>query len=210
MRERYDEELKILNEEILQMATLSEIAIDKAVSLICAYDEDVNKEVCELEERIDSMENRIQTHCLRLILEQQPVARDLRTISSALKMITDLERIGDQARDIAEICSNFQNTCNFESIEHIKEMAKATIEIIKNTINSFIDRNIDAARGIVDEDDIVDNYFVKVRDDLIKEIEKKHPNAPDIIDLIMIAKYLERIADHAVNISRWVIFSIEG
>ncbi|CDZ75224.1 phosphate transport system regulatory protein PhoU [Peptoniphilus sp. ING2-D1G] len=210
MRERYDEELKALNEEIMQMATLSEIAIDKAVSLMCAYDKDVSEEVFDLEEQIDLMENRIQTHCLRLILEQQPVATDLRIISSALKMITDLERIGDQARDIAEICSNFKETYDFESIDHIKKMAKATTKIIKNTINSFIDKDIVAARSIEDEDDIVDNYFVKVRDDLIKQIENKHHNAPNIIDFIMIAKYLERIADHAVNISRWVIFAIEG
>ncbi|MGO1580342.1 MAG: phosphate signaling complex protein PhoU [Peptoniphilaceae bacterium] len=210
MRKRFDQELISLKDEMLQMGILVERAIEKAVSLVTLRSSEIAKEVCDYEEEIDSMESLIQSHCLRLLLEQQPVAGDLRTISAALKMITDMERMGDQARDIAEICENLNQDYNIKSVDHIKEMSVATIAMVRKTINAFVEEDVESAKTIRGDDDIVDNYFVTVRDDLIQHIKEDSLNPASVIDFIMIAKYLERIADHAVNISHWVIFSIEG
>lgn len=210
MREKFDKDLEQLNRRLLEMVTLSERAIDKAVTLIDVENELVRREVYNLEEEIDSMENIIQSDCLRMIVEQQPVASDLRTITAALKMITDLERIGDQARDIAEVTKNLNHKYDFEDIDGIEKMADATTKIVKESVDSFINKDLKSAKTIREKDDIVDDLFVELRNKLTKDIEKGHPDAANIVDLIIIIKYLERIADHAVNISEWVIFSIEG
>lgn len=210
MREKFDRDLERLNERLLEMVTLSERAIDKAVTLIDVENELVRREVYNLEEEIDSMENLIQSDCLRMIVEQQPVASDLRTITAALKMITDLERIGDQARDIAEVTKNLNHKYDFEDIDGIEKMANATTKIVKESVDSFVNKDLEAAKTIREKDDIVDDLFVELRNKLTKHIEEGHPDSANIVDLIIIIKYLERIADHAVNISEWVIFSIEG
>ena len=210
MREKFDKDLERLNERLLEMVTLSERAIDKAVTLIDVENELVRREVYNLEEEIDSMENLIQSDCLRMIVEQQPVASDLRTITAALKMITDLERIGDQARDIAEVTKNLNHKYDFEDIDGIEKMANATTKIVKESVDSFVNKDLEAAKTIREKDDIVDDLFVELRNKLTKHIEEGHPDSANIVDLIIIIKYLERIADHAVNISEWVIFSIEG
>lgn len=210
MREKFDKDLEQLNRRLLEMVTLSERAIDKAVTLIDVENELVRREVYNLEEEIDSMENIIQSDCLRMIVEQQPVASDLRTITAALKMITDLERIGDQARDIAEVTKNLNHKYDFEDIDGIEKMADATTKIVKESVDSFINKDLKSAKTIREKDDIVDDLFVELRNKLTKNIEEGHPDAANIVDLIIIIKYLERIADHAVNISEWVIFSIEG
>lgn len=210
MREKFDRDLERLNERLLEMVTLSERAIDKAVTLIDVENELVRREVYNLEEEIDSMENLIQSDCLRMIVEQQPVASDLRTITAALKMITDLERIGDQARDIAEVTKNLNHKYDFEDIDGIEKMANATTKIVKKSVDSFVNKDLEAAKTIREKDDIVDDLFVELRNKLTKHIEEGHPDSANIVDLIIIIKYLERIADHAVNISEWVIFSIEG
>ena len=210
MREKFDKDLEQLNRRLLEMVTLSERAIDKAVTLIDVENELVRREVYNLEEEIDSMENIIQSDCLRMIVEQQPVASDLRTITAALKMITDLERIGDQARDIAEVTKNLNHKYDFEDIDGIEKMADATTKIVKESVDSFINKDLKSAKTIREKDDIVDDLFVELRNKLTKNIEEGHPDAENIVDLIIIIKYLERIADHAVNISEWVIFSIEG
>ncbi len=210
MREKFDKDLERLNGRLLEMVTLSERAIDKAVTLIDVENELVRREVYNLEEEIDSMENLIQSDCLRMIVEQQPVASDLRTITAALKMITDLERIGDQARDIAEVTKNLNHKYDFEDIDGIEKMADATTKIVKESVDSFVNKDLEAAKTIREKDDIVDDLFVELRNKLTKHIEEGHPDSANIVDLIIIIKYLERIADHAVNISEWVIFSIEG
>lgn len=210
MREKFDRDLERLNGLLLEMVTLSERAIDKAVTLIDVENELVRREVYSLEEEIDSMENLIQSDCLRMIVEQQPVASDLRTITAALKMITDLERIGDQARDIAEVTKNLNHKYDFEDIDGIEKMADATTKIVKESVDSFVNKDLEAAKTIREKDDIVDDLFVELRNKLTKHIEEGHPDSANIVDLIIIIKYLERIADHAVNISEWVIFSIEG
>lgn len=210
MRARFDEELNLLNSEMLEMEVLIESAIKDAVDLLNKRDEEKAKKVFEYEEEIDKMELLIQNHCLRLLLEQQPVARDLRTISATLKMITDMERIGDQCKDIAEITVNLPEGFKVKSMDHIIDMAESTIKMVNDTLQAYVDRDIERAEKIAKDDDVVDDYFIQVRDDLIKMIKNDTIDAAASVDLMMIAKYLERIADHAVNISKWVIFSIRG
>ena len=208
MRERFDKDLDKLNNLLLEMAMRIENAIKKSISLLTSKDEKVAQEVYNYEERIDIYESIIQKHCLRLFVEQQPAAGDLRRVSSALKMITDMERIGDNARDIAEICMILPKDYE-KNFPIIKDMALATIDIVNNSINSFVNNDLDLAKKIEREDDIVDDFFVTIRDQLIGEIKEGFDPAA-AIDFIMISKYLERIADHSVNIANWVIFSIEG
>ena len=209
MRKKFDEELRHLNNLLLEMSMLIESSIKKAISLLDEKDEKVAEEVSDYEERIDVYEGIIQKQCLRLFVEQQPAAGDLRRVSAALKMITDMERIGDNARDIAEICMVLPDDYDTNRFPLVKQMAEATINIVNNSIDSFVNLDIDSANKINEEDDEVDNYFVMIRDELI-DIIKSDFGPAAAIDFIMIAKYLERIADHAVNIAQWVIFSIEG
>lgn len=208
MRERFDKDLDKLNNLLLEMSMLIENAIKKSISLFKEKDEKVAQEVYNYEERIDIYESIIQKQCLKLFVEQQPAAGDLRRVSSALKMITDMERIGDNARDIAEICMILPDGYD-EKFPIIYKMATATIDIVNNSINSFVNGDLEVAKKIDREDDIVDNFFVSIRYQLVDEIRNGFDPAA-AIDFIMIAKYLERIADHAVNIADWVIFSIEG
>ena len=209
MRKKFDEELRHLNNLLLEMSMLIESSIKKAISLLDEKDEKVAEEVSDYEERIDVYEGIIQKQCLRLFVEQQPAAGDLRRVSAALKMITDMERIGDNARDIAEICMVLPDDYDTNRFPLVKQMAEATINIVNNSIDSFVNLDIDSANKINEEDDEVDNYFVMIRDELI-DIIKSDFDPAAAIDFIMIAKYLERIADHAVNIAQWVIFSIKG
>ena len=209
MRKRFDDELRHLNDLVLEMASLNESAIKKAISLLDEKDKDIAEEVIQDEKRTDQYEKIIQDQCLKIFVEQQPAASDLRRVSSALKMITDLERIGDNARDIAEICMDLADDCDTTSLPLIKEMAEATVNLLNRSIDSFVNLDLDLAKKIDDEDDVIDNYFVMIRDQLI-DIIKSDFNPAAAIDYIMIAKYLERISDHGVNIAYWVIFTIEG
>ena len=209
MRKRPDDELRHLNDLVLETASLNESAIKKAISLLDEKDNDIAEEVIQDEKRTDQYEKIIQDQCLRIFVEQQPAASDLRRVSSALKMITDLERIGDNARDIAEICMGLADDGDTTSLPLIKEMAEATVNLLNRSIDSFVNLDLDLAKKIDDEDDVIDNYFVMIRDQLI-DIIKSDFNPAAAIDYIMIAKYLERISDHGVNIAYWVIFTIEG
>ena len=209
MRKRFDDELRKLNDMLLEMAGLNESAIKKAISLLDEKEESIAEEVVHDEERTDEYEDIIQKQCLQIFVEQQPAASDLRRVSSALKMITDLERIGDNARDIAEICMSLPNNYDTQSFPLIKKMADATVELLNKSIDAFVNLDLEAAKKIDKEDDIVDNYFVMIRDQLI-DIIKSDFDPAAAIDFIMIAKYLERISDHGVNIAHWVIFTIEG
>lgn len=209
MRKRFDDELRHLNDLVLEMASLNESAIKKAISLLDEKDENIAEDVIQDEKRTDQYEKIIQDQCLKIFVEQQPAASDLRRVSSALKMITDLERIGDNARDIAEICMGLTDEGDTTSLPLIKEMAEATVNLINRSIDSFVNLDLDLAKKIDDEDDVIDKYFVMIRDQLI-DIIKSDFNSAAAIDYIMIAKYLERISDHGVNIAYWVIFTIEG
>ncbi len=210
MRSRFDRELDTLDEMIIEMCMYVKSALEKAVSLITVRDTSVANEVYALEEEIDGMEVKIQNHCLRLLIAQQPVARDLRRISSALKMITDLERIGDQSEDITDICMGFETDVDAKLIEDVVKMGENTVQIVKDTIKAFVNTDVELAKRIRRDDDIVDDYFEAIRNELIEEIKKDDVEPIIILDVLMISRHFERAADHSVNISEWIIFKVEG
>jgi phosphate transport system protein len=210
MRNRFDKELENLNLELIKMGGLIENAIETSASALVNQDMKQISKVSEYEVEIDEMEKSIENHCLKLLLQQQPVASDLRVIGTALKMITDMERIGDNAEDIAEIVMRFENKKLIKDIVHIPSMAQATISMVKRSIDAFVNKDKVMAEQVCVDDDIVDNLFHVVKMELIEMIEKDISIGEQAIDLIMIAKYFERIGDHAQNIAEWVIFSITG
>ena len=209
MRNRFDEQLNNLNNELITMGALCEEAISSAVKLLIDNDVKMKENVLETDKQIDQKERDIETLCMKLLMQQQPVASDLRTISSALKMISDMERIGDQASDIAEI-AEYAYGSGMESETHIADMARATIQMVTDSIDSFVKKDVDLAHTVIEHDNTVDDLFDKVKCELIRAIENKAANAEALIDLLMIAKYFERIGDHAENIAEWVIYSITG
>ena len=209
MRNRFDEQLNNLNNELITMGALCEEAISAAVKLLVDNDVKMKESVWEADKQIDQKERDIETLCMKLLMQQQPVASDLRTISSALKMISDMERIGDQASDIAEI-AEYANGCGMQSETHIADMARATIQMVTDSIDSFVKKDVELAHAVISHDSVVDDLFDKVKGELITAIENKAANAEALIDILMIAKYFERIGDHAENIAEWVIYSITG
>lgn len=210
MRNRFDKELENLNLELIKMGGLIETAIETSARALINQDIELIKKVRELEIEIDDMEKTIESHCLKLLLQQQPVASDLRIISTALKMITDMERIGDNASDIAEIAKFMVNQEFIKDLVHIPQMADATISMVKRSVDAFVNKDKELALEVCKDDDIVDNLFQVVKKELIEKIQENTENGEQAIDLLMIAKYLERIGDHAENIAEWVIFSITG
>ena len=191
------------------MGALCEEAISAAVKYLIENDEALKEKVFEADSQIDQKERDIESLCMKLILQQQPVATDLRVISSALKMISDMERIGDQASDIAEIVC-FVNRSSIGSKVHIADMARATINMVTDSVESFVKKDINLANGVIRHDDTVDDLFIKIKNELISGIKEGVGDAEGLIDLLMIAKYFERIGDHAENIAEWVIYSITG
>ncbi len=209
MRSKFDEQLQRLNDELVEMGAMCESAIATAVKALMEGDESLAKQTVEAEQTIDKKELDIEQLCLRILLQQQPVARDLRTISAALKMVTDMERIGDQAADVCEI-TLMGNVVSYTDTVHIGDMARAAIKMVTDSIDAFVRRDLELARAVIDDDDIVDNLFDEVKKQTIELVKKNGSYGETAADLLMIAKYLERIADHAVNIAEWVVFSITG
>lgn len=210
MRNRFDSQLENLNEMLIHMGELCEIAIEDATKALETEDLDLAKKVIESDEEIDHQEKDIENLCLKLLLQQQPVARDLRQISAALKMITDMERIGDQTADIADIVMSTQFEEN-QSLADIRLMAEAAAKMVRDSVSAYVQKNLELARRVMCADDTVDAMFDKIKQELVDFISKREStNADQAIDLIMIAKYLERIGDHATNIAEWVEFSITG
>jgi phosphate transport system protein len=210
MRNRFDKQLEQLNIMLIQMGSLIEMAINGAVNGLINQDQDQAKKAAMAEREVDHKEREIEDLCLKLLLQQQPVARDLRLISAALKMITDMERIGDQAADISEIAVYLSQAPYIKKLETIPKMAEMTIKMVTGSIDAFVKKDLDLAHSVVEADDIVDDYFVVVKNDLIELIHENADNGSQAMDLLMVAKYFERIGDHAVNIAEWVIFSITG
>lgn len=209
MRNRFDEQLSLLHHQLIQMGALCEEAIALATKALTTGDQTLAKKVPPLEHEIDQMERDIETLCLKLLLQQQPVATDLRQISAALKMITDLERIGDQAEDIAEIVI-FLNGRTPEDHSKIREMAQAAIGMVTQSIDAYVAQDVTLAQSVIAEDDIVDTAFQRVKTSLIDLIAKSPSDGEFALDLLMISKYFERIGDHAANIAGWVVFSVTG
>lgn len=209
MRNRFDEQLEKLNVEMIKMGALCEEAISLSVHAIVNRDLSLLDKVFATDAEIDQKEKDIESLCMRLLLHQQPVARDLRQISSALKMISDMERIGDQAADIAEIAEYILQQKVRPQI-HIKDMAKEAIKMVTDSIDSFVKKDLELAHAVIAYDDVVDNYFTQIKNELVALISLDSANGEYCIDMLMIAKYLERIGDHATNIAEWVEYSITG
>jgi phosphate transport system protein len=208
MRSRFDDQLEALHTELIEMGSLCENAISNAAQALLEGDLELARRAAEFDHEIDEKERKIESLALKLLLFQQPVARDLRQVSAALKMITDMERIGDQAADIAEITTMAHIVP--EDTLHVNDMARATIKMVTESIDAFVQADLKLARAVVDYDDVVDDLFDQVKKELIELIGKSPDRGEYAIDLLMIAKYFERIGDHAVNIAEWVEFSITG
>lgn len=209
MRNKFDEQLARLNTELIKMGSLCEEAIATTAQALIEGNVELARRLGDIEREIDGKERDIENFCLKLILQQQPVARDLRQISAALKMITDLERIGDQSQDIAELIE-YLGGRHIDEIKQIGDMAIATRKMVTESIDAFVNRDEEMAAQVIAHDDIVDEIFIKVKEQLIKMIMGHPEDGEYAMDLLMIAKYFERIGDHAVNVGEWVIFSITG
>ncbi len=216
MRNRFDEQLEELNRELILMGAMCEEVI--ALSVHSALDEEPEgrresdrpaEKVAELETSIDRQEREIESLCMRLLLRQQPVAGDLRIISAALKMISDMERIGDQAADIAEMSDFIRNGGAGHRV-HLRQMAREAVKMVTDSVDSFVHRDVDAARAVIAYDDVVDALFDKIKGELVELIAEDSKNGETYLDLLMAAKYFERIGDHATNIAEWVEYSVTG
>ena len=210
MRSRFDHDLEKLNSELIEMGNLIESSIEAAVTALKTKNVQLANRVVEGDKEVNAMEREIEDLCLKLILQQQPVARDLRMISAALKMITDMERIGDQASDISEITIRLSNEKYLKELFHLPHMADATIKMVRDSIDAFVKRDISLAESVIKYDDVVDNLFDVVKTELIGYIRNSTDSSEQAIDFMMIAKYFERIGDHAQNIAEWVYYAIKG
>ena len=210
MRNRFDRQLCTLNDELIEMGSMIEKSIETAVKAMVAQDVALAEEVIDSDEEIDRQEREIEDLCLKLLLQQQPVAKDLRLISAALKMITDMERIGDHATDISEITIAMADKPYIKKLEHIQQMAKETMVMLVESIEAFVNKDMEKAKSVIAHDDIVDDLFSKVKNELIGMIHENVDAGEQAADLLRVAKYFERIGYHATNISEWVIFSITG
>ena len=208
MRENYENQLAQLNQNLTQMGELCEQIIDYSSRLLVSWDKDLAKQVKKVGGEIDEMERSIETVCMRLLLRQQPVDRDLRLVSAGLKIITDLERIGDQAEDIAEIAESIQGE-NPEGYD-IQLMAQHAASMVTDSVDAYIRQDVELAKNVLTFDDQVDGDFLRIRKELIQAIAREPEQGEKTLDLLMIAKYFERIADHATNVAEWVIYSVTG
>lgn len=209
MRSRFDEQLSLLNKKMIEMGAECESIITLSTNALLEGNTAGARKAKEQGHRIDQMEREIESICLKLLLQQQPVAKDLRVISAALKMITDMERIGDQAEDIAEIII-FLGGRTGEECHDIRLMAEATIKMVTDSIDAYVKKDLQLAKQVIKHDDIVDSAFARVKQTLVKMVTENAADGEYAVDLLMIAKYFERIGDHAVNIAEWVEFSVTG
>ena len=210
MRTRFDEQLAELNNKIIEMGVYIENSITRTIKALENHDVELAQGVIDETYIVAEMEKEIEALCLKLLLNQHPVARDLRQISTALKIITDMERIGDQAGDICELCIFLADQKYIKKLEHIPQMAAATIKMVSESIDAFVRNDAELARSVIDYDDVVDDLYKLIKKDLIRLIHEDVANGEQAFDLMQIAKFFERIGDHAVNIAEWVIFSITG
>ena len=208
-RSRFDEQLELLNRELIEMGALCEQVISMAARALMSGDTKLAAQITPLDGEIDQMERDVESRCLKLLLQQQPVAKDLRQVSAALKMVTDMERIGDQADDIAEIVLYLEDV-PAESHELLRKMAEAAIGMVSDSVDAYVRQDVALAEKVIADDDTVDAYFDKVKQALIRRIADDPAEGGTALELLMIAKYLERIGDHATNIAEWVEFSVTG
>ncbi|MDD6347701.1 MAG: phosphate signaling complex protein PhoU [Lachnospiraceae bacterium] len=208
MRNKFDEQLRQLSEELMIMADMIEGAIQKAVKAFLNQDAEAARVIMNGDALVDQEQKKIENICFQLLIQQQPVARDLRMITAAMKMVTDMERIGDQAADISELTVMMAGAPYRVDIDNLKRMAAETMTMLISAIEAFVEKDMDKARRVINHDDVVDDLFVAVKTELI-EVMKNYPaDEEQAADLLMVNKYLERVGDHAVNIAEWVIFSL--
>lgn len=209
MRSYFDKQLELLNNEMLNMSDMCEDAISQAITALLNGDKMKAAGLKKSVDQINQQERYIENICVKLLMQQQPVARDLRTISAAMKMVTDMDRIAIQSGDIADIISagNIKPSAENESL---KQMADSVRKMVTMSIEAFVNKDISSAKEVLAFDDVVDEYFDNIKKELIVKLKNNQANGELILDLLMIDKYLERIGDHAVNIGKWVIFSING
>ena len=205
MRSKFDEQLALLNRDLTKMGSLCEEALALAAKALANADGQTAAKIAPIDSEIDQMERTIESLCLKLLLQQQPVARDLRQISAALKMITDMERIGDQASDIAEIIGFLNGRIGTDA-----QLAVAAMRMVTESVEAYVKRDVAMAEATIQHDDVVDDLFLKVKESLIQMISENPKDGEYALDLLMIAKYFERIGDHATNIAEWVVFSVTG
>lgn len=209
MRTKFDEQLNQLNQELMHMGTMIEDHIQKAVDALMKQDVELARKIMESDNEVDQEEKKIENICFNLLMQQQPVARDLRTISAAMKMVTDMERIGDHAADISEITILMADELYIKQLDHINQMAAETIQMLMKSVQAYVDKDMKTAQEVIKSDDIIDDLFIKVKTDLIGMIHENAECGEQAADLLMVAKYFERIGDHATNIAEWVIFSLD-
>jgi len=210
MRIKFEEQLANLNSSLIEMGAMVEQAIADAIKALIEQDVELAQKIFDSDDELDNKEKELESLCLKLLLQQQPVARDLRLVSSVLKMITDLERIGDHAQDISELTILLAGKPYIKKLEHIPQMAEVTTKMVTKSIESFVKKDLGLAREVIASDDTVDDLYDMVKKDLIELIKENPENGNQAIDLVMIAKYFERIGDHATNIAEWVDFSLTG
>ncbi len=213
MRNRFDRQLLELNNELIQMGSLIEQAIEMAINALVKMDVEKAQKAIAFDEEVDEQERTVESLCMKLLLQQQPVAKDLRLISAALKMITDMERIGDHAADISDmtiLMADSDYSKDKINMDVIKEMAKETTDMVIKSVDAFVGRNMELAHWVIEHDDVVDDLFNDFKQELIKKINENVENGEMATDMLMVAKYFERIGDHATNIAEWVIYSITG
>ena len=208
MRSRFDQQLELLNREMIEMGAMCEQAIALAAKALTEGSNQLAAQVEPIATNIDQMERDIESRCLKLLLQQQPVARDLRQISAALKMITDMERIGDQAEDIAEIIPHLSGYS--AEYTEMRNMANETIRMVTDSVDAYVRQDVELARSVIAYDDVVDRCFDRAKRNLIQLIANNPEHGEYALDLLMISKYFERLGDHATNIAEWVIFSVTG
>ena len=210
MRNKFDRQLKMLNKEMKSMCGMIEDAIEKSIEAL--FDQDVKKakKIVEIEDDITDQQKKIENLCFQLLIQQQPVARDLRTITAAMKMVTDMSRIGDNAGDISELTIVMAENPYVMKVEKIQQMSKETILMLNLALEAYVEKDMEKARAVIGHDDIVDDLFLEVKAGLVKTMKENHDYEEQAADLLMVNKYLERIGDHAVNIVEWVIFAINA
>lgn len=209
MRSKFDEQLAELNREMIDMGIMIENSIAKAVEALSKKDEELAERILEEDALVDRAQKRIESICFNLLIQQQPVAKDLRTITAAMKMVTDMERIGDHAADISEMTIFMGKDNSVEGFEHINKMAAETVLMLNHSIEAYVERDKEKAKEVIEHDDIVDALFDEAKKDIIQMILKKPNAGEEATDLLMVAKYFERIGDHATNIAEWVIYSLK-
>ena len=210
MRSKFEEQLKTLNEELIFMGTMIEENIQKAIEALVKSDVEAARKIMEKDAAIDQKQRDIENLCFSLLIQQQPVARDLRAITAAMKMVTDMERIGDHAADISEMTFMLDRAGRFNDYKTITDMASEASVMLIHSIDAFTEKDAKKAQEVIEHDDVVDELFNKVKRELIEHIKNDTDRGEQEVDMLMIAKYLERIGDHATNIAEWVIFSLDN